>query len=211
MPIARWPTAARCAPRMRLQRRRRASARAATSMLDPAAALDRRRHPGRPRARAPTFGLDNALATRFWTAVKTGTSKDMRDNWCIGFSRPLHGGRMGRQSSRRADARCVRRDGRSADVAGHHEPAARGAISHPPKPPRDIVMQERCATSPPSEPPRREAFLPGTQMDLVALPEIEAAHPHMSARAMARYLRSTPTSPPRARSSGSSPDPRGRI
>jgi len=38
-------------------------------------------------ARAPTFGLENPLATRYWTAVKTGTSKDMRDNWCIGFSR----------------------------------------------------------------------------------------------------------------------------
>jgi penicillin-binding protein 1C len=37
-------------------------------------------------ARAPTFGLDNALATRYWSAVKTGTSKDMRDNWCVGFS-----------------------------------------------------------------------------------------------------------------------------
>jgi penicillin-binding protein 1C len=38
-------------------------------------------------ARSPTFGLENPLATRFWTAVKTGTSKDMRDNWCIGYSR----------------------------------------------------------------------------------------------------------------------------
>jgi penicillin-binding protein 1C len=37
-------------------------------------------------ARVPTFGLDNALATRYWSAVKTGTSKDMRDNWCLGFS-----------------------------------------------------------------------------------------------------------------------------
>jgi penicillin-binding protein 1C len=26
-------------------------------------------------------------ATRFWTAVKTGTSKEMRDNWCIGYSK----------------------------------------------------------------------------------------------------------------------------
>src|SRR4051812_7034277 len=34
-----------------------------------------------PNARAPTFGTDSVLATRFWTAVKTGTSKDMRDNW----------------------------------------------------------------------------------------------------------------------------------
>ena len=39
-----------------------------------------------PAARAITFGLDSALVTRGWAAVKTGTSKDMRDNWCIGFS-----------------------------------------------------------------------------------------------------------------------------
>lgn len=39
-----------------------------------------------PRAREITFGLDNILATSFFSAVKTGTSKDMRDNWCVGFS-----------------------------------------------------------------------------------------------------------------------------
>jgi penicillin-binding protein 1C len=38
-------------------------------------------------ARSTTFGLESPLATRYWTAVKTGTSKDMRDNWCIGYSR----------------------------------------------------------------------------------------------------------------------------
>ena len=37
-------------------------------------------------ARARTFGTDSVLATRFWTAVKTGTSKDMRDNWAVGWS-----------------------------------------------------------------------------------------------------------------------------
>ena len=37
-------------------------------------------------ARARTFGLDSVLGTRFWSAVKTGTSKDMRDNWAIGWS-----------------------------------------------------------------------------------------------------------------------------
>ena len=37
-------------------------------------------------ARARTFGLENALSTRIWSAVKTGTSKDMRDNWCVGYS-----------------------------------------------------------------------------------------------------------------------------
>jgi penicillin-binding protein 1C len=39
------------------------------------------------QARSVTFGLENALATPFWSAAKTGTSKDMRDNWCVGFSR----------------------------------------------------------------------------------------------------------------------------
>ncbi len=37
-------------------------------------------------SRSATFGLDSPLSTRFWTAVKTGTSKDMRDNWCVGWS-----------------------------------------------------------------------------------------------------------------------------
>ncbi len=38
-------------------------------------------------SRSSTFGLENSLATPFWSAVKTGTSKDMRDNWCIGYTR----------------------------------------------------------------------------------------------------------------------------
>ncbi|WP_312551646.1 penicillin-binding transpeptidase domain-containing protein, partial [Massilia sp.] len=37
-------------------------------------------------ARSPTFGLRSDLATAYWSAVKTGTSKDMRDNWCLGYS-----------------------------------------------------------------------------------------------------------------------------
>ncbi len=37
-------------------------------------------------ARVRTFGLDNQLRTRGFAAVKTGTSKDMRDNWCIGYT-----------------------------------------------------------------------------------------------------------------------------
>jgi penicillin-binding protein 1C len=41
---------------------------------------------GEREGRSATFGLESPLATRFWTAVKTGTSKEMRDNWCVGYS-----------------------------------------------------------------------------------------------------------------------------
>ena len=37
-------------------------------------------------SRSMTFQLESPLATRYWSAVKTGTSKDMRDNWCVGYS-----------------------------------------------------------------------------------------------------------------------------
>jgi penicillin-binding protein 1C len=37
-------------------------------------------------ARSTTFGVDSALRLPFWAAVKTGTSKAMRDNWCVGFT-----------------------------------------------------------------------------------------------------------------------------
>ncbi len=38
------------------------------------------------QARSATFDLENPLSTAFWSAVKTGTSKNMRDNWCVGYS-----------------------------------------------------------------------------------------------------------------------------
>lgn len=33
-----------------------------------------------------SFGIDSPLSTSYWSAAKTGTSKDMRDNWCLGYS-----------------------------------------------------------------------------------------------------------------------------
>ena len=56
------------------------------SALDPRAAFIVGDILSDPLARARTFGTDSVLATRFWSAVKTGTSKDMRDNWAVGWS-----------------------------------------------------------------------------------------------------------------------------
>ena len=42
-----------------------------------------------PEARAPGFGRGGPLDLPFPVAVKTGTSKDYRDNWAVGFS-PRH-------------------------------------------------------------------------------------------------------------------------
>jgi len=39
-----------------------------------------------PVARMPAFGRDNLLELPFWCAVKTGTTKDYRDNWTLGYT-----------------------------------------------------------------------------------------------------------------------------
>lgn len=71
------------APRLSMDQPRGKS----VAVLDPAASFVIGDILSDRAARAPTFGLDSVLATRVWSAVKTGTSKDMRDNWCIGYTR----------------------------------------------------------------------------------------------------------------------------
>ena len=77
-----------------------------------------------PDARAATFGLDSALRLPFWAAVKTGTSKAMRDNWCVGFTRSLHRRGLGRQRRGRSDARGLGHQRRGAGVARRDAGAA---------------------------------------------------------------------------------------
>jgi penicillin-binding protein 1C len=62
------------------------AAAAPAPLLDPRAAFIVGDILADPNARTRTFGLDSILSTRFWSAVKTGTSKDMRDNWAVGWS-----------------------------------------------------------------------------------------------------------------------------
>ena len=64
----------------------RAIGTAEAPLLDPAASYLIADVLADPLARSVTFGLENPLSSRHWAAVKTGTSKDMRDNWCIGFT-----------------------------------------------------------------------------------------------------------------------------
>ncbi len=77
-------------------------------------------------ARARSFGFVSALDVPFPAAVKTGTSSDFRDTWTVGFTTRLHGGGVGRQLQRRADAAGVGRRRRGAAVESHHAASARG-------------------------------------------------------------------------------------
>ena len=119
-------------------------------------------------ARSMTFGLRNELGTNFWSAVKTGTSKDMRDNWCVGYSeRYTVGVWVGNF------------DGKPMwDVSGvtgaapvWHDVMAylhRQVASQAPRPPAG-VLQQAVTYRPAVEAPRREWFIAGTESAVIAV------------------------------------------
>lgn len=125
-------------------------------------------------ARSTSFGLENPLATPFWTAVKTGTSKDMRDNWCIGVSRRFTVGVW----VGNFDGAPMR------DVSGVTGAAPawlaimqrlhRNETSSAPPRPAGVVAQ-RLRFVPPIEPDRDELFLRGTEVAEVALAPLVGA------------------------------------
>ena len=93
-------------------------------------------------ARLPTFGLDSVLDTRFWSAVKTGTSKDMRDNWAVGYSqRYTVGVWVGNASG--APMHDVSGTSGAAPVwATLMRELHRHQTSRPPSPPTGVVRQQ---------------------------------------------------------------------
>ncbi|MBO9695318.1 MAG: penicillin-binding protein 1C [Sphingopyxis sp.] len=122
-------------------------------------------------ARTDAFGADSALRLPFWAAAKTGTSKGMRDNWCIGWSDRftvavwvgnLEGDSM-RAVSGTSGAAPVWRDVMLALHTGHpgKPPAMPGGVEA-----RQITLPGT------REPPRREYFLAGTaQSEMAAAPQ----------------------------------------
>ncbi|SMF93403.1 penicillin-binding protein 1C [Methylomagnum ishizawai] len=146
--------------------------------------------------RSLTFGLDSPLSTRYWTAVKTGTSKNMRDNWCIGFSRrytvgvwvgnfegdPMRGvsGVTGA-----APAWLAIMNGLHAAEPGPPPAAPAGLVA------RDIRYE------PAIEPPRREWFLAGTEAETLHLVEAGTHAPRIESPPRGVVIALDPDIPPR--------------
>ncbi len=119
-----------------------------------------------PSARAVTFGLDSHLNTPFWSAVKTGTSKDMRDNWCVGYSSDYTVAVW--VGNFEGDAMHDVSGVSGAAPVWHDVLVAlqRGRARSPSSPPSGVEPADIRFT-PALEPPRREWFLAGTRMTRV--------------------------------------------
>ena len=132
-----------------------------------------------PNARAATFGLDSALRLPFWAAVKTGTSKAMRDNWCIGYTdRFTVGVWIGnaegdpmRAVSGTSGAAPVWRE---VMLALHN----RYAGGEPVRP--SGIEARRIAFANNLEQPRRDYFLAGSGQSLIAAAPAEARRPRFT-------------------------------
>lgn len=118
-------------------------------------------------ARVPSFGLDNALAPRYWAAVKTGTSKDMRDNWCIGFTRRHTVGVWVGNASGEPMWDVSGVSGAAPVWRAVMDELERHAVrSAAPSRPAGVVLQP-VRFAPATEPPREELFLAGTEQSVV--------------------------------------------
>jgi penicillin-binding protein 1C len=134
-------------------------------------------------ARARTFGLDSVLGTRFWTAVKTGTSKDMRDNWALGWSQRYTVGVWVGNASGAAMWDVSGTSGAApvwAEVMGFLH---RNEPSRAPTPP-DGLVRAHVRFGDELEAARDEWFIAGTEQPVFAIPS--PASPGSSADSAAR-------------------------
>ncbi|MFA1602890.1 penicillin-binding protein 1C [Alcaligenes faecalis] len=127
------------------------------------------------QARVLTFGLDSALSTPFWSAVKTGTSKDMRDNWALGWTEHYTVGVWVGNSAGQS----------MQDVSGVSgaAPIWQEVISilNQRRPGRQTPMPAQVQVRqidfvPTLEPSREEFFVDGTQTDRVELSDVNLAY-----------------------------------
>ena len=132
-----------------------------------------------PNARAATFGLDSALRLPFWAAVKTGTSKAMRDNWCIGYTRDFTVG-VWVGNAEGDPMRAVSGTSGAAPVWRDVVTALEAGRSSAPPPPPAGVEERPVAFAAAVEQPRREWFLHGTAQTVFAGAPAEARRPRFT-------------------------------
>jgi len=135
-------------------------------------------------ARAGSFGLESWLATPYWSAAKTGTSKDMRDNWCAGYSRRYTvavwvgnaSGAAMHDVSGISGAAPVWRE--VMDWLQRGDASGRGRVnSVAPSAPAGVIARTvrfEPNTGGSAEPPRREWFLAGTERSVVRAAQTRA-------------------------------------
>jgi penicillin-binding protein 1C len=132
-----------------------------------------------PVARSVTFGLDSALKLPFWAAAKTGTSKGMRDNWCIGWSErytvAVWVGNLEGDSMKAVS-------GTSGAAPVWHDIMQALHQSRPgkaPAPPPGVTMQP-VSFDKAIESPRREWFMPGTAQAHFGAAPVVSRRPHIT-------------------------------
>jgi penicillin-binding protein 1C len=149
-----------------------------------------------PNARARTFGTDSVLATRFWTAVKTGTSKDMRDNWALGWSQRYTVGVWVGNASGAAMHDVSGTSGAAPIWAAVMQQLHARTPSRAPLPPAGLTAQ-RVSFGAQLEAARSEWFLPGTAQARFAINFIADNDPSTPERGQ-ESLKNVPAGPAQA-------------
>jgi penicillin-binding protein 1C len=130
-------------------------------------------------ARGEAFGLDNPLATPFRASAKTGTSKDMRDNWCVGFTdRYTVGAWVGNFDGKPM----WNVSGVSGAAPAWAEVVARlhrGRIPAQGRRPPGVTVR-RVSFPDEAEPARDELFLAGTEPEALSAPRFAARPPRIA-------------------------------